>query len=93
VPMVMDVATRKARPLAAELAEAHYVRIGFSASGARAAVLRGLNEVLEVDVAKGKVIRQLDAGNDAISGVTYSGEELLITRSTWVGDVWIADLP
>lgn len=27
-----------------------------------------------------------------ITGLTYVGEELVVTHAMWIGDVWVADL-
>ena len=91
-PMVIDLTSKKVRPLAADLPEAQHERAAWSTSGARVTVLRGMNEAIEVDVATGKVMRRLDAGNDQISGVTYVRDELVVARETWIGDIWVADL-
>jgi hypothetical protein len=89
--MVLDLATKKERPLAPELPDQDYGVIAVSASGALAAVQRQA-EVIEVDVAAAKVKRRLDAGNDTVSGLTYVGEDLWVTRGTSTGDIWVADL-
>jgi hypothetical protein len=93
-PTFMDLATRKRRAPASELADTFFqmlVGVTWSASGARAAVVGGMGQVVEIDVASGKVTRQLDSG-DQIVGATYVGEEIMISRVTWIGDIWVADL-
>jgi hypothetical protein len=92
IPMVMDLATKAVRPLAPELSEGNYLAVRWSASAARIAVQRDMASVTEVDVAARRVLRRLDAGNDELSGLTYVGEELVLGRGTWVGDIWVADL-
>ncbi len=87
-----DVATGKHRPLAPEVGESGFSRVTFSASGARAAFARGANGILEVDVASGKVIGTFDGGNEQVSGSTYQGEELIVGRLLWNGNIWVADV-
>ena len=64
----------------------------FSASGARAAVIRGGSEILEIDVASGKVIRRYDGGNEQVTGTTFRGEDLYASRALWNGNLWVADV-
>jgi Tol biopolymer transport system component len=92
IPMVLDLETKKRRPLVRGLAEGDYARAAWSPDGARVAFNRGGTDVLEVDVAGGAVLRRFDGGNDQVTGVTFLGEEIVISRMLWVGDIWVADL-
>jgi serine/threonine-protein kinase len=90
IPAVLDLATRRHRPLSPELGAGHYERASFDARGERAALVQGDNVLVEVDVASGKVLRRLDAGNDLVSNPTYVDGELIVSRATWAGDLWVA---
>jgi serine/threonine-protein kinase len=92
-PVLVDLATKKRRPLAAELADSIYSRrvgIVWNANGARVALVRGPGNLVEVDVVSGRVARHFEGSE--ISGVTYVGEDPLISRVEEIGDIWIADL-
>ena len=45
-----------------------------------------------MDVASGKVIGTFDGGNEQVSGSTYQGEELIVGRILWNGNIWVADV-
>jgi Tol biopolymer transport system component len=92
-PVVMDLATKKRRPLGAELADGLYSRhigVVWNANGTRVALVRGLGNLIEVDVASGRVTRHFEGSE--VTGVTYVGEDPLISRVEETGDIWIADL-
>lgn len=92
IPMLMNLGTKKRRLLAPSLGEGEFSAVTWSATGARAAVIRASKEVIEIDVASGKVLRRFDAGADQLDGLTYSGDDLVTSRMLWVGDIWVADL-
>ena len=47
---------------------------------------------VEVEVATGKITREIDPAPDELSAATYTSKGLLFARTTWVGDLWTADL-
>jgi hypothetical protein len=64
----------------------------FSPDGARLAVGVGLNDVQEIDVATGRVLRRFTSG-DQITSVSYLGRDIVVSREGWHGDLWLAQEP
>ena len=91
VATVLDLHTGRARPLSSHLGPARGIRL--SPDARRAVVIQGSIGAVEVNVAGGAVVTRYDAGSDQITGVTYLGEEILLSRTLWAGNLWIADNP
>jgi Tol biopolymer transport system component len=89
---LLDVATGHHRPLAPDVPRANFSRVTFSASGARAALVRGGNELLEIDVRSRKLVARFDGGNEQVSGAAFRGEDLFASRLLWSGNLWMADV-
>jgi dipeptidyl aminopeptidase/acylaminoacyl peptidase len=81
------------RVLSPSLGPGTYSRPSFSPDGRRVAVVRGGREVVEVDVASGKVLRAIGAGSgESLRAPAYVPEGLVVLRSRWRGNVWLADV-
>jgi hypothetical protein len=81
-----------ARPLSASLPAGAYARPQFSPDGKRVAVVRAGSELIEVDVATGRIVRSFTHGGDGFEHAVYSGDEMVIARRLWAGDLWLADV-
>jgi len=93
VPMILDPGTGATRPLSRVLEPSAYSRPQFSPDGTKIAIVNRGIEVVELQAATGKVLRRFEHDGDQFIRVAYSGQDLLIARSAWVGDLWMADLP
>jgi eukaryotic-like serine/threonine-protein kinase len=91
-PMLLDLTTRKSRRLSKSFGKGNYGGAHFSPDGARVALTLGLNDVVEVDVKTGDVVRRFKSG-DQITSLTYMGRDLVVSRDGWRGDVWLARDP
>jgi serine/threonine-protein kinase len=92
VPMILDAALRKSRPVSRSLGKGSYGGLRFSPDGTRIALSVGLNDVVEVDAANGDVVRRFASG-DQITSLTYVGRDIVVSREAWRGDVWLARDP
>lgn len=88
--MLMDLATRRTRVLVKGFLP--NIAGWYSADGARYLMYDDI-EAMEIDVASGRVVHRFRAGADSITGASYGGSGVLLTRSIWSGDLWIARLP
>ena len=91
-PMIYDVAARKSRRVSKAFGKGSYGAPRFSPDGTRVALAVGLNDVIEVDARSGEAMRKFTSG-DQITGVTYVGRDVVISREGWHGDVWLAQDP
>ena len=89
-PTLMNLATRKTRPLAREPLFTGI--LAFSPDGTRVSVLNA-SAFVEVDLAEGRVVRRYDPMNDSLAGAAYVGDEIVVARQVWEGDIWLADGP
>jgi serine/threonine protein kinase len=92
IPVIFDVARGTHRPLSPKLGSGRYGALRFSPDGRRVVLTRGTNRIVEVDVASGAIVREIDAGNDLVQQLFYIGQEILVIRSQFVGDILVADL-
>jgi serine/threonine protein kinase/Tol biopolymer transport system component len=92
LPRLSDLKTGKSRPLAPALAGRAWTGLRFSPDGKRLLVLRNSGTFAVVDVHSGKVQIDFDAGADQIVGGAFVGDEVIVGRTVWKGDLWIADL-
>jgi len=92
LPRLYDLKTGKSRPLASTLAGRAWTGLRFSPDGKRLLVLRNSGNFAVVDVHSGRVQVEYDAGADQIVGGTFIGDEVIVGRTVWKGDLWIADL-
>jgi Tol biopolymer transport system component len=89
--MLLDLDTGLARPLSPRLGPARSIHL--SPDGRRAVLVQGSMSAVEIDVASGSVLLRYDAGSDEISGLTYVGDEIVMTQRQWAGNLWIGDDP
>jgi serine/threonine protein kinase len=93
VPETWDPKTEARTPLAQGLEPGEgYGAIRFSPDGRHALLRRGDAEVLEIDRASRTISATFDAGIDSVSGITYSGGNLVVSLTVWEGDLWTAPL-
>jgi Tol biopolymer transport system component len=84
-----DRQTGHAKRLSSTLAPGPYQYVRFSPDGERVLISLA-NEVLEVEIATGKVLHTHDTGGDQVTGITYVGDEMIVSTAIWQGDLWIA---
>ncbi|HET7506397.1 MAG TPA: hypothetical protein VFK02_35500, partial [Kofleriaceae bacterium] len=90
VPMVDD--GRGRRPLCPELAIDSYRDLRISSDGARVLVVRNRQEVLEIDVAHGEVVRRIPGSSRAgFYSPAYGASGPLVIRVGWRGNIFVAD--
>jgi serine/threonine protein kinase len=90
--MLFDPKRGQSRPLSRALVPGGYGRPQVSPDGKRVAVLRSEAEVLEIDAATGAIVRTFKHDADLFSRVAYSGDDLVVARALWAGDLWLADV-
>jgi Tol biopolymer transport system component len=88
-PMLFEPG-KGSRPLSQKLEPGRYRTPVFSPDGARVAVLRGHNELVEVDAKTGAVTRLVRAGADKLAAFAYVDREIVVVRSEWRGHLWMA---
>jgi serine/threonine protein kinase/Tol biopolymer transport system component len=93
VPSIYSLADGKVRPMSPELGAGHYSMLRISPDGRKYAVIRGETEVLEVDAKSGKMLRRYESGPEQLGSIEYAGEQLLVARLVWTGDLWSARDP
>jgi Tol biopolymer transport system component/tRNA A-37 threonylcarbamoyl transferase component Bud32 len=89
-PMLFDLRTGRSAPLSASLKPGIHGQATFSPDGRRVVLADGRNAVAEVDVATGVVLRRVSDPESQIGRAVYSGDEILLARALWVGDLWLA---
>lgn len=90
--MVLDQRTGATRKAASALAPYPYRDLRWSPDGTRLLAARRDGQVIELELATGKVLRTFEVGADLLWGLTYSGDEIFVGRSTSAGDIWEATL-
>jgi hypothetical protein len=55
-------------------------------------MIRGTNEVVDVDLATGAVIRRAEAGSDDVEDLVCGSSDVLAVRTERIGNLWMADL-
>jgi aminoglycoside phosphotransferase (APT) family kinase protein len=91
-PRLYELKTGRSRPLAPALAGHAWSGLRYAVDGKRLLLLRSTGELALVEVASGRVLSQFDAGADQIIGGTLVGDEIVVGRSVWRGDLWIAEI-
>lgn len=89
--MTFDPRTGRRTPLSPALEPGFHGQAAFSPDGRRVALADGRNALVEVDVASGAVIRRVQDIESQIARAVYSGDELLVARAQFVGDLWLAE--
>jgi Tol biopolymer transport system component/tRNA A-37 threonylcarbamoyl transferase component Bud32 len=90
-PYVYDTRAGARRRLSPGLRPGTYRAVVFSADGKHVAVLLGFSHVFEVDVSTGAVLRSVDSETDSFWGLSYVGNDPVVIRSVWLGDLWLAE--
>ena len=89
---IRDTRTGKARDLTIPGPPMLWDMMEWSPDGTRLLVVRSDAGFVEFELATGKVRRTLATGAEMLAGVTYVGDELVVGRSRWLGDLWVTDL-
>jgi hypothetical protein len=92
-PMWLERPGGRKRPLSPALARGVWNGPRFSPDGKRVALIGGSEDVVEVDVASGRLLRKARQELSYIMAVLYVAKDLMVVRARWIGDVWIADKP
>ncbi len=87
-PSVLE-ADGKRRVLSTHLPPARYGTLAFSPDGQTVAVADRM-EVVEVELATGKILKRHSAGADVLESACYSKDALWLTHGGWAGDLWLA---
>ncbi len=92
VIMVLDQKTGATRRVSPTLTPYPYRDLRWSPDGLRLLAARRDGQVIELELATSRVLRTFDVGADQLYGLTYSGDDIFVGRSTSAGDLWEADL-
>jgi Tol biopolymer transport system component len=90
-PMLFDPRTGRSAPLSPSLRPGIHGQPTFSPDGRRVVLGDGRNALAEVDVASGAVLRRVSDPESMIGRAVYSGDEILVARALFVGDLWLAE--
>jgi hypothetical protein len=88
VPLVFEENGRR-RTLATFPDVEGVLGLAFHPEGVKLAVVTA-EDVQELDVRDGTLLRRIPAGGDSFMGAVYAGGELVIDRSSYAGDLWVA---
>ncbi|MBP6839565.1 MAG: serine/threonine-protein kinase [Kofleriaceae bacterium] len=91
-PMLLDLRTGRARPLASAVPAAPWTDLRWDGAGRRLLVSRRDGETIEVEVATDRILRRFSSGADMLSGLTYLGDDIIVGRIRWSGELWSARL-
>ena len=92
VPTLFDLRTKTSRPLQPGAALTTWTGLRWSPDGTRLLLVGKDHDLQEVEVATGRVVRTLPLVGSQTLGATYAGDEVVIGRISWRGDVWTAEL-
>jgi serine/threonine-protein kinase len=92
LPCVANLGRGARRPLSPALQPGGYRAVAVSPDGKRVAVLLGASKVVEVDASTGSVLRSVDSWTDSFVALSYLGDDPVVVRSQWIGDLWLAEL-
>ena len=91
VPMLFDPRTGKSREIGGVKVAGKFRTLAWSPDGKRLLLVSTSPILQEIEVATGKTLRVVRArGVDAYSGATYAGDEIIVGRTSWDGDLWTA---
>jgi hypothetical protein len=95
IPMIFDPRTGRSARLSPDLGEESYGPMAFTGDGRRIGILAGAagNQIVEVDATTGAVLRTINAGASTLYRLAYDGNDPIVGRSQWVGNIWVADGP
>jgi hypothetical protein len=49
------------------------------------------HEIMEFDVASGRVLRDTKTGGDTVYSPVYTSAGIFVIRVSWAGNIWLAD--
>lgn len=87
---IVDTKTHALRELT--LPPSPWELVEWSPDGTKLLVVRSDAQFIELDVATGETLRTLASGAEVFAGVTYVGDEIIVGRGRWLGDLWTTDL-
>ncbi|HEX8796526.1 MAG TPA: protein kinase [Polyangiaceae bacterium] len=90
-PMLLDPHTGRRSPLSPSLKPGMHGQPTFSADGRRLVLMDGRNTVTEIEVATGAVLRRVVDSESMINRAVYSGDDILVARAQFVGDLWLTE--
>ena len=90
VPMLWDERTRGSRPLSKTLPAGAYQSLQPSPDGKRLAMSRNGQNIMELDVGTGAVLRAIAEREsaDSLTTATYSPDGMVALRVRWQGNLW-----
>ncbi len=92
VPMIRDGRTGVTRTLSQALEKGRYGGLRFSPDGKRIALARGDTEIIELDARTGAILRSVkNPGGFQLAQPTYTSTGLVVQRTRWQGNIWMAD--
>jgi len=91
VPMLYSPRTRTSRRLGRDVAPGAYLSMRFTPDGRAVALLRGSFGFEVYDLA-GKLLRSSRV-TEGTNSFDFVGGQIVVTRTKWVGDIWVADGP
>jgi Tol biopolymer transport system component len=91
-PIVADAHGAEQRPLSPALSSDVFTDLRVSPDGTRVALLRANQELVEVDVARGTIVRTIRAGaSEGLYAPFYGPAGLSVVRVRWQGNLFVAD--
>jgi Tol biopolymer transport system component len=95
VPMITapDPANEQPRQLSPDLGAGSYRSLARSPDGIHVALLEGPNTVVVVNLVTGVTTKIVDPRAGFLASLVYTDTQLLVARSLFVGNIWLADLP
>jgi hypothetical protein len=92
LPMLRDLATGTERPLVPADTAEFWTQLHWSPDGTRLVAIAPNEHLVELDVATGRELRRVPVAPDMITDAAYVGDELVVARIHWTGDLWAATL-
>jgi dipeptidyl aminopeptidase/acylaminoacyl peptidase len=94
VPMITDPDPAREEPLrlSPDLGAGSYRSVARSPDGSHVALLEGPNTVVVVNLATGATTKNADPRAGFLASLVYTGTRLLVARSLFLGNIWLADL-
>lgn len=89
-PMLLDLKTGRSRPLLPDELPLAWRHLRFSSDGRRLLLIWPNGRLVELDLPTGRTLRQLDPGSDGFLGATFLGDDIIVGRTGWTGDLWLA---
>jgi hypothetical protein len=90
LPSLLDPETGATKPLSVDLEPARYFGMTFSTDGRSVVVLRGTQQLVEIDTVTGRKTREMRLQDD-LNALTYIEKGIVVVAMQWIGDLWMAD--